>query len=98
MSDIVWSVRMAFAMVNLTLLFMLISLHLNEYKKVNSEITLGFLLFVTALFFRTLFSAPVVHVIFFGTRISSLVDPYRIIADFAELLALVVLLYVSTRE
>jgi hypothetical protein len=98
MEDLVWQGRMLLTLINLLLLLMLINLNLVEYKKLNSPITLGFLLFVFALFFRTLFSAPLIHLIFIGTRVSSIVDPYRIIGDAAELIALVMLLYLSTRE
>lgn len=98
MIDFIWSARVTLTLINLSLIFLLISIYLNEYKKINSPITLGFLLFVIALFSRTLFAGPLIRVIFVGTRISSVADPYRLVGDFFELFALCVLLYLSTRD
>lgn len=98
MAETIWSLRMVFTSVNLMLLFMLISLYVNEYKKVNSPFTLGFLLFVVALFFRTFFSSPVIDLIFYDVRKVSPVDSYKIFADLSEFIALIILVYFSTRE
>lgn len=98
MPEFIWTLRMILSLINLSLIFMLISIFLNEYKKVNSPITLGFLLFVIALFFRTIFAGPIIRLIFIGVRTPSVVDPYRLIGDFFELIALCLLLYLSTRD
>lgn len=98
MPEIIWSIRMIFASINLVLLFMLISIYVNEYKKVNSVFTLAFLIFVVTLFFRTFFSTPVIDVIFYDIRTASILDKYKILADVSEFIALSILLYFSTRE
>jgi hypothetical protein len=98
MMDMVWVTRITLCLINLVLLLMLISIYVNEYKRLNSIFTLGFLIFVLALFFRTLFSAPIIDFLFLDIRASSPFDPYRIIGDVTELFALLILLFISTRE
>ena len=89
---------MIFALINLLLLFMLISIYVNEYKRIHSVFTLGFLIFVVTMFFRTFFSDTIIKLLFFDVRTASVLDEYRIFADISEFIALSVFLYFSTRE
>jgi hypothetical protein len=95
--DAVWLSRVVLSSINLALLVILISLFIKKYRTIRSEFTLGLLLFSLALFFRTLFSAPLINYFVFGSTVSLPVDPYRLIADVFELIALTIFIYIATR-
>jgi hypothetical protein len=97
MEDIIWLARMSFSIVNIFLLILLIYLFVQRYRDIRSKFNLGFLLIVLSLFFRTLFSSPVIRFVFLGVEAHSIVDPYRLVADFFEFIALTTFLYISTR-
>lgn len=97
MVDVIWAARMVLSLINLAILIFLINSFIKRYAEVKSEFTLGFLLFSLALFFRTLFSSPILRLVFLGEETHSVVDPYRLIADIFEFVALSIFLYISTR-
>jgi hypothetical protein len=97
MNDPIWIARMVLSSFNLVILAGLIYFFVRKYREVPSTFTLGFLLFALALFFRTLFAAPIIKVFLFGVTTSSVVDPYRMVADLFELASLLIFLYISTR-
>jgi hypothetical protein len=95
--DMLWLIRVVVDIVDMTLLLVLMGLFVKRYKEVKSEFTLGFLLVVSALFIRTLFSAPILRFLMLHQETSTIMDPYRLVADLFELGALSVFLYISTR-
>ncbi len=97
MEDVIWLSRMILSLINLLLLIGLIYIFTKKYRELPSTFTLGFLLFALALFFRTLFAAPIIKVFIFGVTTSSIVDPYRLIADVFELVSLLIFIYITMR-
>ncbi len=97
MDDPILTARLVFSVINLLLLSVLVYIFFKRYVELKSTFTLGFLLFALALFFRTLFAAPIVKVFVFGMDASSVVDPYRLVADVFETISLCILTYLSTR-
>lgn len=97
MSDIIFFSRLVLSIINIGVLGFLIIIFLNRYSKVKSEFTLGFLLFSTALFFRTVLSSPIVRFLILNDPHHTIIDPYRLIADVFEIIALGIFLYISTR-
>ncbi len=95
--DVIWAARMILSIANLGILTFLIYIFTKRYLEVRSEFTLGFLLFALALFFRTLFASPILRLVFLSQETHTIVDPYRLIADVFELVALSIFLYISTR-
>ncbi len=79
------------------LLFILILLFIRRYIDIPSKFTLGFLLVVVALFFRTFFSSPVIRFFFFGLETHTIVDPYKLIGDIFETFALATFLFMSLK-
>lgn len=97
MEDLILTARLVFSVINLAILSGLVYIFFKRYLELKSTFTLGFLLFALALLFRTFFAAPIIKVFVFGIEASSVVDPYRLIADMFETLALLVFIYISTR-
>lgn len=97
MGDIIWFARMSFSIINMVLLILLVNIFIRRYIDIRSKFNLGFLLIVLSLFFRTLFSSPVIRFVFLGVEAHSIVDPYRLLADFFEFIALTTFLYICTR-
>jgi len=97
MSDWIWMARVVFSIANAAILVFLIYMFMKRYLKVKSEFTLGFLLFSTALLFRTVFSSPVLRFMILHEPAHSIIDPYRLVADVFEFSALAIFLYISTR-
>ena len=95
--DPIWFLRMVLSIVNLGLLSVLCYIYWKRYTDIRSKFNLGFYLIVTALFFRTLFSSPILRLFVLHTEAHSIVDPYRLIADVFELAALSIFLYITTR-
>ncbi|NOZ76810.1 MAG: hypothetical protein GXO65_03865 [Euryarchaeota archaeon] len=95
--DKIWAIRVVVDIVDISLLVVLVGLYIKRYEEVKSEFTMGFLLVAAALLIRTLFSAPFLRLVILHQEISTVIDPYRLVADFFELGALSVLLYISTR-
>ena len=95
--EIICITRTVLSIINITILVLLIYLYIKRYLKVRSEFTLGFALFSVALLFRTVFSSPMIRFFVFGDPHSSIIDPYRLIADVFELSALIILLYMTTK-
>lgn len=97
MEDVILLTRLVISSINLLILLVLIYIFIHKYRELPSTFTLGFLLFALALFFRTLFAAPIIKVFVFGISSSSIVDPYRLIADIFELVSLLIFIYITTR-
>lgn len=97
MIDTIWAARMTLSVVNIVILSFLIYIFTKRYLQIKSEFTMGFLLFALALFFRTVFSSPIVRFFVLGEESHSIVDPYRMIADIFEVVALSIFLYISTK-
>jgi hypothetical protein len=95
--DPIWLARMSLSIVNMSLLAVLIFIYTKRYMDIRSKFNLGFYLVVVALFFRTLFSSPVLRFFLLHTEAHSIVDPYRLIADVFELVAVSIFLYITTR-
>lgn len=97
MEDPILISRLVLSFFNLVILLALIYMFVKKYREIPSTFTLGFLLFALALFFRTLFAAPIVKIFVFGIPTASVVDPYRLIADIFEFVSLLIFIYISTR-
>ncbi len=88
---------MALSIINLSILAILINAFIKRYMQIKSEFTMAFLLFSLTLFLRTLFASPILRLIILGEETHSIVDPYRLVADIFELIALSIFFYISTR-
>jgi hypothetical protein len=97
LNDPIWMARMVLSSLNLLILSGLVFVFIKKYREIQSTFTLGFLLFALTLFFRTLFAAPIIKVFVFGVTTSSVIDPYRMIADLFEFVSLLIFLYITTR-
>lgn len=95
--DVILGLRTILTIINLGILTLLTYMFVKRYLRIRSNFTLGFSLFGMALFFRTFLSAPFVKILVFNVPTSSVIDPYRLIADVFEFLALLIFLYISTR-
>ncbi|NOZ58134.1 MAG: hypothetical protein GXO66_00925 [Euryarchaeota archaeon] len=81
---------------NMVLLIILIYLYLQDYRKVRSTFTLGLVIFAVVLFINALLSCPSIFYLFSGYDVCPF-EPYHALASAFETVALVVLLYISTR-
>jgi hypothetical protein len=82
--------------INMVLLIVLIYLFLQDYIKVRSYFTLGLVIFAVVLFINALLSCPSVQYLFSEYEACPY-EPYHAAASVFETIALVVLLYISTR-
>lgn len=82
--------------INMVLLIVLIYLFLQDYRKVRSSFTLGLVIFAVVLFINALLSCPSLLYLFSGYEACPY-EPYHAAASAFETIALVVLLYISTR-
>lgn len=88
---------MSLSLINIALLLTLIYLFSKRRSEVPSVFTTGFLLIALALFVRTLFSSPIIRFVLFNDARHTIVDPYRLLADVFEFIALSTFVYISTR-
>ncbi|MBI5253265.1 MAG: hypothetical protein HY930_02540 [Euryarchaeota archaeon] len=97
MEDIIWATRMSLGLINIALLIFLIYHFSKRRSEIPSIFTTGFLLIALALFVRTVLSSPIIRFILFNEERHTIVDPYRLIADVFEFIALGTFVYISTR-
>lgn len=97
MEDIIWTARMSLSLINIVLLIILIYIFSKRRLEVCSIFTTGFLLIALALFVRTLFASPIIRLVFLNEARHTIVDPYRLVADVFEFIALSTFVYISTR-
>ncbi|WP_456475815.1 hypothetical protein [Candidatus Pyrohabitans sp.] len=83
-------------LINITLLIVLIYLFLQDYRKVRSDFTLGLVIFAVVLLINALLSCPNLQYLISGYQ-PCIYEPYQAAASVFESLALIVLLYISTR-
>ncbi|WP_457555674.1 hypothetical protein [Candidatus Pyrohabitans sp.] len=82
--------------INMVLLLILAYLYLQDYRKVRSTFTLGLVIFAVVLFINALLSCPSIFYLLSGYDVCPY-EPFHALASAVETVALVVLLYISTR-
>ncbi len=86
---------MVLSVVNIVFLSIMIYIFTLRYREISSRFNLGFLLIVVALLLRTFFSSPIIRLALLHEEVHSLVDPYRLVADIFETIALCTFLLIS---
>jgi hypothetical protein len=89
-----YPLNMALSIANLFLLSALLYTYMKDYKEIKARFTLGLIIFLIALLFQTIFTLPIIHVIF-GFSSASL-GPFSALTNIFELIALSIFLYLST--
>jgi hypothetical protein len=82
---------------NVMLLLCLLVIYARNYKQIKSKFALGLIAFVSLLLVQALTSNPFVHLLWGFRRINAL-GLFMIVPDLFELVALVILLYISLRS
>ncbi len=81
---------------NIGMLIALLYLFVQDYRRVRSAFTLGLVIFAAVLLINAVLSCPVLQHLMSGQEVCAY-EPYHAAASAVETLALVVLLYISTR-
>ncbi len=82
---------------NIILLLCLLTIYAKNYEQIKSKFALGLIAFIILLLVQALTSNPFVHAIWGFRRIHAL-GLFMIVPDLFELVALVILLYISLRS
>jgi hypothetical protein len=82
---------------NIILLLCLLAIYAKNYEQIKSKFALGLIAFIILLLVQALTSNPFVHAIWGFRRIHAL-GLFMIVPDLFELVALVILLYISLRS
>jgi hypothetical protein len=93
--ELFYTIKTIVSSVNVTILVFLLIAYFNMYRKIQSEFTVGLILFSMILLLYAMVSNPVVQVAF-GYRAFGL-GPFAMLPDLFSLIALTVLLYLTLK-
>jgi hypothetical protein len=93
--ELFYTIKTIVSSVNVTLLVFLLVTYIGIYRKIQSEFTVGLILFSMVLLLYALASNPIVQVAF-GYRAFGL-GPFAMLPDLFSLVALTVLLYLTLK-
>jgi len=80
---------------NVVLLVLLLAIYIRSYAQVKSKFTLGLMIFAFLLLLQAVISTPGMHSATRGYRMC-IIGPLDVIPDILELMALIVLMYLSS--
>jgi hypothetical protein len=90
------NLKMVATLGNIILLLCLLAIYAKSYEHIKSKFALGLIAFVILLLVQAFTSNPFVHVMWGFRRIDAL-GLFTIVPDLFELVALVILLYISLK-
>jgi len=93
--ELYYTAKTVISSINVTLLIFLLITYIDIYRKIQSEFTIGLIIFSMVLLLHALVSNPLVHLIF-GFRAFGL-GPFAMLPDLFTCAALAVLLYLTVR-
>jgi len=91
----IMNVKTVVTVANVVLLVLLLAIYIQSYRQVRSKFTFGLIIFAFLLLLHAITSTPCVYAVTCEQRMC-IIELFDIVPDILELMALMVLLYLSS--